>query len=117
MEGLVELCLTSPQLKLIESVTAIPKGLQESVKHAAEHAKGSRIHIPYDDLDQLAGYLAAEANYEEKHSRKRLLERLYDEVQTALWDFDDRRIAASPLSTVAPPESVTHARGTKPPNR
>jgi hypothetical protein len=102
MDNLVAVRLTVPQLKLIDSIVAIPDDLESSIKQATRKSDGTLYEIPYVALDQLAGWLAAEANHEESARRKSSLERLYDEIQTALWEFDDRRIAAGePVPVVA----------------
>ncbi|MCK4546553.1 MAG: hypothetical protein KAW17_03840 [Candidatus Eisenbacteria sp.] len=113
MNNLVKVRLTSPQIKLIESVTAIPGNLEKSLREAVRSSAGTTRQIPYADLDQLAGWLAAEANREETLRRRRSLDRLYDEVQTALWEFDDRRIASGEPMPVVPSESILLAKPTK----
>jgi hypothetical protein len=109
MDHMVEIRLTPPQIRLIESIVAIPDQLEQSLKKAAKETPGPRLRVPYVDLDQLAGWLAAEANYEESVRRRRSLDKLYDEVQTALWDFEDRKIAEGEPMPVAPAESIPEA--------
>jgi hypothetical protein len=117
MDHLVEIRLTPPQFKLIESIVAIPDDLEKALKRAAKENPGPRLRVPYVDLDQLAGWLAAEANYEEGVRRKRSLDKLYDEVQTALWDFEDRTLADGGPMPVAPAESIPEADLMKPKTR
>jgi hypothetical protein len=110
MDNLVEVRLTTPQIKLIESIAALPDELEKSLKAAVKKSEGRTHRIAYADLDQLAGWLAAEANYEESVRRRRSLDRLYDEVQSALWEFDDRRIASGEPMPVVPSEMITLAK-------
>ncbi len=109
MNNLVRVRLTLPQVRVIEGIAAIPDDIEKAVKLAAKKADGPIREMPYEVLDQLAGWLAAEANYEENARRRRSLDSIYDEVQTALWEFDDHQIARGEPIPAAAGESITQA--------
>ncbi len=113
MDNLVKVRLTTPQVRLIENIVAIPDDIEKSIQKAAKKADGPIREIPYEILDQLAGWLAAEANYEENARRRRSLDLIYDEVQTALWEFDDRKIARGESIPFALGEAIARAKPAK----
>ena len=93
MDDLVTVRLTDAQVRLIESIVAIPEDLEKSLHEAFQDSEGQRYAVSYTMLDHLLGWVAAEANREEAMRRRRMLDRVYREVQLALWEFDDQRIA------------------------
>jgi len=101
MEEVVELRLTLPQKKLMQSIPSFPDDLGKTVKQAVKKARGTRVQLPYEELEQVAGWLAAEANYEEQARRRQALDRLYERVQNALWDFEDQRLVHAATAPVA----------------
>jgi hypothetical protein len=93
MDNLVAVRLTAAQVRLVESIVAIPEELERALRSCFEEAEGTACRVPYEVLEQLAGWLAAEANREENGRRRESIDRVYDEIQTALWEFDDQRIS------------------------
>jgi len=112
MKDKVEVRLTSPQIKIIESIP-LPEEVEQSVLQAAKEANGTRVQIPKKELEQLAGWIAAEANSEERARRKQSVCRVYDEIQAALWEYEERRIAEDRLGPALPKEVIIPVRRSK----
>lgn len=47
------------------------------------HPKGAALHATADDLDELIGFIAAEANHEPNRRRQQRLDAAFDALSTA----------------------------------
>lgn len=58
-------------------------------KVAVVDGKGIRVDMSLDDIEEVQGYVAAEANHTENKKLQRELDRLFDKLQVYLDSYDD----------------------------
>jgi len=59
-------------------------------KFAAVDGKGLRVDLSLDDIEEVQGYIAAEANHTENKKLQKELDRLFDKLQVYLDTYDDQ---------------------------
>lgn len=59
-------------------------------KVAVVDGKGIRIDMSLDDIEEVQGYVAAEANHTKNKKLQRELDRLFDKLQVYLDSYDDQ---------------------------
>ena len=57
---------------------------------AAADGKDIRIEMTLDDIDEILGYIAAEANHCDNAKTRKLLDALYDKFEEILEQYDDQ---------------------------
>jgi hypothetical protein len=58
-------------------------------KVAVVDGKGIRVDMSLDDIEEVQGYVAAEANHTKNKKLQRELDRLFDKLQVYLDSYDD----------------------------
>ena len=59
-------------------------------KVAVVYGKGIRVDMSLDDIEEVQGYVAAEANHTKNKKLQRELDRLFDKLQVYLDSYDDQ---------------------------
>ena len=59
-------------------------------KSAIVDAKGVRLDLSLDDIEEIQGYIAAEANHTENSILEKKLDSLFDKLQVYLDTYDDQ---------------------------
>jgi hypothetical protein len=59
-------------------------------KLAFVDGKGIRLDLSLDDIEDIQGYVAAEANYTKNSKLQKELDRLFDKLQVFLDTYDDQ---------------------------
>jgi hypothetical protein len=59
-------------------------------RFAVVKGKGIRVELPLDDIEEIQGYIAAEANHTENSTLEKELDRLFDKLQVYLDTYDDQ---------------------------
>jgi hypothetical protein len=59
-------------------------------KVAVVDGKGIRVDMSLDDIEEVQGYVAAEANHTKNKKLQRELDRLFDKLQVYLDSYDDQ---------------------------
>jgi hypothetical protein len=59
-------------------------------KFSAVEGKGIKVDMSLDDIEEIQGYIAAEANHTENKKLQRDLDRLFDKLQVYLDSYDDQ---------------------------
>ena len=92
-----EVVLTGDEIReLRRSLILSPEG-ESLIYGAVISDKGIVIQATVDELDDLQGYIAFEANHEEKRRRQRILDQIYEHIETLLERADDEAdLAESP---------------------
>jgi hypothetical protein len=57
---------------------------------AVVEGKGIRVELSLDDIEEIQGYIAAEANHTENSKLEKELDRLFDKLQVYLDTYDDQ---------------------------
>lgn len=86
---LVPLRLTERQRELIREETFFAGEVLESLAAAAPIAGKLTLHLTLEDLDDLAGYVAAAANHCPKKKLQRELDQLYDVIRNVEQSYAD----------------------------
>ena len=60
-------------------------------KCAVVDGTGIRVDLSLDDIEEIQGYVAAEANHTNNSKRRKELDRLFDKLQVFLDTYDDQR--------------------------
>jgi len=82
---MVDLLLSKEEYETLRSIlTIIDPVLEKKINTAKQKANEYLITLTTDELEDLAGYVAAEANHEDDIGRQKKLERLYDRVDELL---------------------------------
>ena len=58
-------------------------------KSAIVDAKGIRLDLSLDDIEEIQGYIAAEANHTKNKKLPKELDRIFDKLQVYLNTYDD----------------------------
>jgi hypothetical protein len=82
----IPISISAGERDLIKKHTFIDLELEEILDRARETSKGLAIDITLDDLDELLGFIAAEAN----HTNDADLERALDEIYDRLAEIEER---------------------------
>ena len=85
----VELSLTPQERKLICERTLADDALLAPLRLAEVRAAKLVVRYTLDDLDELLGYIAAEANHAKNPRRAKDLYRLCDHVRATMEAYDD----------------------------
>ena len=59
-------------------------------RFAVVDGKGIRVELSLDDIEEIQGYVAAEANHTENKKLQKELYRLFDKLQVYLETYDDQ---------------------------
>lgn len=60
------------------------------IKFAVVDGKGIEVDLSLDDIEEIQGYVAAEANHTENKKLEKELDRLFDKLQVYLDTYDDQ---------------------------
>jgi hypothetical protein len=58
-------------------------------KFAIVDGKGIRVDLSLDDIEEIQGYIAAEANHTKNKKLQKELDRIFDKLQVYLDTYDD----------------------------
>ncbi len=64
-------------------------------RFAVVDGTGIRIEMSLDDIEEIQGYVAAEANHTKDSKLQKELDRLFDKLQVYLDTYDDQRELSS----------------------
>lgn len=82
---MANLLLSKEEYETLKSIlTIVDPVLENKIDNAKQKASKYVITLTTDELEDLAGYIAAEANHEEDKIRQRKLDKLYDRVDAVL---------------------------------
>lgn len=82
---MVNLSLSKEKYETLKSIlTTVDPVLENKINNAKQKVNKYVITLTTDELEDLAGYIAAEANHEEDKIRQRKLNKLYDTVDAVL---------------------------------
>lgn len=59
-------------------------------KFSVVEGKGIKVDMSLDDIEEIQGFIAAEANHTENKKLQRDLDRLFDKLQVYLDTYDDQ---------------------------
>jgi hypothetical protein len=59
-------------------------------KFAVVEDKGIKVDMSLDDIEEIQGYIAAEANHTENKKLQKELDRVFDKLQVFLDTYDDQ---------------------------
>ena len=59
-------------------------------KFAVVEGKGIRVDMSLDDIEEIQGYIAAEANHTENKKLQKELDRVFGKLQVFLDSYDDQ---------------------------
>jgi hypothetical protein len=59
-------------------------------RFAVAEGKGIRVELSLDDIEEIQGYIAAEANHTKNSKLEKELDRLFDKLQVYLETYDDQ---------------------------
>lgn len=76
----VPISISAGERDLIKEHTFIDLELKEILDHARKTRKGLIIDITLDDLDELLGFIAAEASHTKDADLERALDEIYDRL-------------------------------------
>ena len=88
MERMFILELTEKEVKLIQNNVIIGMNCEEQLKKAVKKGNKYCLNFTGDDLEELAGFVAAEANHAESESMEKKLDALSDKIEDLLKDTD-----------------------------
>lgn len=60
------------------------------IKFAVVDGKDIKVDLSLDDIEEIQGYVAAEANHTENKKLQKELDRLFDKLQVYLDTYDDQ---------------------------
>ncbi len=60
------------------------------ISHAVIEGKRLRVELSLDDIEELQGYVAAEANHTRDSKLQKRLDKLFDRFQKLLDDYDEQ---------------------------
>jgi hypothetical protein len=72
------------ELKLLNEIIIISEEIEKGISHAKQEDDNYRLKLSYDDLDELLGFVAAEANHEKSVKRQDRLDNLCDKLKGLL---------------------------------
>lgn len=76
--------LTKAEHEVLKGVMVLDKGAEAIVRDARPTARGFVLTGSSEDLDDLAGSLAAEANHTESQKKQDILDEIYDKIEELL---------------------------------
>lgn len=79
--------LTLRERDLIRNETFCDPGF---AKFSVVEGKGIKVDMSLDDIEEIQGFIAAEANHTENKKLQRDLDRLFDKLQVYLDTYDDQ---------------------------
>jgi hypothetical protein len=85
----VEVCFTLRERELILAHTFAGRNLTARLRLAAVTGTQLAVHYKLDDLDELVGYIAAEANHCEDMALQGELDALHERLQDEMATYDD----------------------------
>jgi len=85
---MIDLYLTKNELKLLKTVFILEQDLIDKIDGAILEVDKYVIKFSYDKLDELTGYVAAEANHAKSEPRKDKLDELCDKMESLLEDYE-----------------------------
>ncbi len=94
--------LTDRDHKLILNHTFIGGDLERRIRIAPVGGSGAVVGLTLDDLDDLIGHVAAEANHSKDRRLGRQLDRLWNRLREVEGGHTDKDLPASADSTIAP---------------
>ena len=80
----LSLRLTKMEYGVLKDVMVLDSGAEELVKNAEPSSGGLAMAGSWRDFDDLAGYVAAEANHCESRKKQNTLDRIYDKIEGLL---------------------------------
>ena len=85
----VEVSFTQGERTLILEHTLAGPELTDRVRIASTQGRKLVAKFTLDDLDELLGYIAAEANHSEDRKLQRQLDKLHSRLKTKMESYDD----------------------------
>ena len=77
------------QLRLVEEHTLVGPDLLQLLGHGSEEASPTSTMLSLDDLEELIGYVAFEANHTDDRRLRKRLEQLFAHFQGVLDSYED----------------------------
>ncbi len=85
----VDVSFTQEERTLILEYTLAGPDLTHRLRIASTRQKKLVVKFTLDDLDELLGYIAAEANHSEDPKLQKRLDSLHDRLKTKMESYDD----------------------------
>jgi len=85
---MIDVHLTKNELKLLKTVFILEQDLIDKIDGATLDGDKYTIEFSYDELDELTGYVASEANHAKSEARRDKLDRLCDKMESLLEDYE-----------------------------
>jgi len=85
----VDVSFTQEERTLILEYTLAGPDLTDRLRIASTRQKKLVVKFTLDDLDELLGYIAAEANHSEDPKLQKWLDSLHDQLETKMESYDD----------------------------
>lgn len=76
--------LTKTEYNALKDVLVLDEGAEAIVQNAKPTARGHVLTGSLEDFDDLAGFVAAEANHSESTKKQDLLDGIYDKIEEVL---------------------------------
>lgn len=73
--------LTKVEYETLREVLVLDEGAEAIVNNAKAVGRGFALSGSWDDFDDLAGYVAAEANHTRSQRKQALLDQIYDKIE------------------------------------
>jgi len=88
VSDMIDVHLTKNELKLLKTVFILEQDLIDKIDGATLDGDKYTIEFSYDELDELTGYVASEANHAKSEARRDKLDRLCDKMESLLEDYE-----------------------------
>jgi len=85
----VEVSFTDRERELVLEHTVAGPEVTDSLERAQRAGGTFVVYYTLDDLDELLGYVAAEANHSKSKKLRKELDTLYDRLRCLMESFDD----------------------------
>jgi hypothetical protein len=85
----IEVAVTPRQRTLILEHTMVGPDVTGPLRMAVVKGKKLIVKLTLDDLDEILGYIAAEANHTDDRKLEKELDSLYEGLQTTMESYDD----------------------------
>jgi len=83
-ENILLLQLTKTEYETLKEVLVLDEGAEAIIENAKPAEGGFALSGSWDDFDDLAGYVAAEANHTESQRKQDFLDKIYDKIEGLL---------------------------------